>query len=355
MTDVITTDLTTTDLTTTGLIAYISCAEDRRIDVLVVDPVGMTLRKQAEVAVPGPPAPVMSMAMAMSPDRTVLTTAVRHPPYPADSFAIDQATGALTHLGTGLLPEALAYISSVAGGRHLLGASYAASLVCSLPIVGGVVQPATQVRPTPEKAHCVITDPTGRFAYVPCLGGDVILRFALNAETGALTPLEDVPVRKGAGPRHLRFAPAAPFAYCVNELDATIDVYAYNATSGGLTHQQTVRQLPEGATGRIAAADLHLTPDGRFLYASERMTNVLTIWAVDATTGLLSARGQVPCEAGPRGFAVDPSGRVLLCAGQSSHHVALFAINPATGALTEQARLPVGRNPNWVEFFRPRH
>ncbi len=331
------------------LIAYISCAEDRRIDTVLVDPIGMTLEKIAETPVPGPPAAVMSMAMAMSADKRVLTTAVRHPPYPADAFAINPATGALRHLGGTLLPEAMAYVSKVADGAHLLGASYAASLVTSVKCVNGVPTGApTQILATPDKAHCIITDRSGRFVYVPCLGGDVILRFALDWESGELSSLSDVPVRKGAGPRHLRFAPSAPFAYCVNELDATIDVYASDA--GNLTLLQTVRQLPEGATGRIAAADIHLTPDGKFLYASERMTNILSIWAVDPATGLLSARGDVPCEAGPRGFAVDPAGRVLLCAGQASHHVGLYAIDAATGALTAQARLAVGRNPNWVEF-----
>ena len=332
------------------LIAYISCAEDRRVDSILVDPDAMTLEKIAETPVPGPPAPVMSMAMAMSPDKRVLTTAVRHPPYPADAFAINPATGALRPLGGTLLPDAMAYISKTSNDAHLLGASYAASLVTSIKCVNGVpTGTPTQTLATPEKAHCIISDPTGRFAYVPCLGGDVILRFALDLTSGELSPLSDVPVRKGAGPRHLRFAPAAPFAYCVNELDATIDVYA--AQDGALSHRQTVRQLPEGATGRIAAADIHLTPDGKFLYASERMTNILSIWAVDPTTGLLSTLGNVPCEDGPRGFAIDPSGRVLLCAGQSSHHVGLYAINSATGALTPKARLAVGRNPNWVEFI----
>ena len=335
------------------LIAYISCAEDRRIDTLMVDRTTMRLHKIAETPVPGPPAAVMSMAMAMSADRTVLTTAVRHPPYPVDSFAINPATGGLRHLGGGRLPDAMAYISNVAGGRHLLGASYAASLVCSVVMTNGVPTTLTQVLPTPDKAHCVITSPDGRFVYVPCLGGDVILRFKLEWGSGELSPLDPVPVRKGAGPRHLRFAPAAPFAYCVNELDATIDAYAFNAPSGTLTYLQTVRQLPEGSTGRIAAADLHLTPDGRFLYASERMTNVLTIWAVDATTGRLTRRGELPCEAGPRGFAVDPSGSVLLCAGQASHHVGLYEISPDTGALTARDRIAVGRNPNWVEYFTP--
>lgn len=332
------------------LIAYISCAEDRRIDTILVDPVGMTLEKIAETPVPGPPAPVMSMAMAMSPDKRVLTTAVRHPPYPADAFAINPATGALRHLGGTLLPEAMAYVSSVANGAHLLGASYAASLVTSLKCVNGVPTGApTQILNTPDKAHCIVADPSGAFVYVPCLGGDVILRFALDRESGHLTPLSDVLVRKGAGPRHLRFAPSAPFAYCVNELDATIDVYA--ADAGALIHLATVRQLPEGSTGRIAAADIHLTPDGKFVYASERMTNILSIWAVDPATGLLSARGNVPCEAGPRGFAVDPTGRVLLCAGQMSHHIGLYAIDAGTGALNAKARLEVGRNPNWVEFL----
>jgi 6-phosphogluconolactonase len=331
------------------LIAYISCAEDNRIDSIRIDPLAMTLEKIAETPMPGPPAPVTSMAMAMSPDKRVLTAAVRHPPYPADAFAINPATGALRYLGGTPLPAAMAYISNTANGAHLLGASYAASLVTSIKCVNGVPTGVpTQTLATPDKAHCIISDPTGRFVYVPCLGGDVILRFALDLTSGELSPLSDVPVRKGAGPRHLRFAPAAPFAYCVNELDATIDVYA--AKDGALSHLQTVRQLPEGTTGQIAAADIHLTPDGRFLYASERMTNIISIWAVDAATGLLSARGNVPCEAGPRGFAVDPSGRALLCAGQSSHYVGLHAINAATGALTAKARLAVGRKPNWVEF-----
>ena len=332
------------------LIAYISCAEDRRVDSILVDPVAMTLAKIAETPVPGPPAPVMSMAMAMSPDKKVLTTAVRHPPYPADAFAINPASGALRHLGGTNLPDAMAYISSVANGAHLLGASYAASLVTSIKCENGVPTGApTQTLPTPDKAHCIITDPSGRFVYVPCLGGDVILRFKLDWNSGELSRLSDVPVRKGAGPRHLRFSPSAPFAYCVNELDATID--AYVARDGELIYLNTVWQLPQGTTGRIAAADIHLTPDGKFLYASERMTNILSIWAVDHGTGLLSARGNVPCEDGPRGFAIDPVGRVLLCAGQASHHVGLYAIDPATGALTAKARLAVGRNPNWVEFI----
>ena len=335
------------------LIAYISCAEDRRIDTLMVDRATMRLHKIAETAVPGPPAALTSMAMAMSADRTVLITAVRHPPYPVDSFAINPATGGLRHLGGGLLPEAMAYISNVAGGRHLLGASYAASLVCSMAMVNGVATTLTQVLPTPDKAHCVITSPDGRFAYVPCLGGDVILRFMLDRENGELAPLDPVAVRKGAGPRHLRFAPIAPFAYCVNELDATIDAYTFSAATGGLNHLQTVRQLPEGSTGRIAAADLHFTPNGHFLYASERMTNMLTIWSVDAATGRLEQNGKIPCEAGPRGFAVDPSGSVLLCAGQSSHRVGLYEISQDTGVLTARDRIAVGRNPNWVECFMP--
>lgn len=332
---------------------YVSCADARCIEILDLDDAG-TLRRHATVPVPGPgpDGAAMSMPLALSADRSRLYAAIRTAPYPLASFAV-AADGGLALLGTTDLPAGMAYISAV--GRHLLSASYPGSLIASHPIgADGVAHgPATQVTATPEKAHCILPDPAGRFVYVPCLGGDVVLHLQLDPATGALAPAGQgrVEVRPGAGPRHMRFAAGGRIAYVLNELDASLDTYAVAPATGALTLRQTVQTLPPGTEGRIAAADLHLPPDGRFLYASERLTNTLSAWGVDPATGHLSPLGSVASEPGPRGFAISPDGRFLLCAGQASHRVGVYAINRETGALGAIGGLDVGENPNWVTLL----
>jgi 6-phosphogluconolactonase len=330
---------------------YVSCANDRAIEILDLD-AGGTLRRHSTVAVPGPAGEAISMPLALSADRTRLYAAVRVAPYPLASFAV-AGDGGLTLLGTTELPAGMAYISAV--GRHLLSASYPASLIASHKIgADGVAHgPPSQVTATPDKAHSILPDPAGRFVYVPCLGGDVILHLHFDRATGLLTPAGEgrVPVRPGAGPRHMRFAAGGRVAYVLNELDASLDRYAVDPATGTLSLRQTVQTLPAGTVGRIAAADLHLTPDGRFLYASERRTGTLSAWRVDSATGDLAPLGSIASEAGPRGFAISPDGRFLLCAGQTSHRIGVYAIAADTGRLTAIGGLPVAANPNWIAFL----
>jgi 6-phosphogluconolactonase len=115
--------------------------------------------------------------------------------------------------------------------------------------------------------------------------------------------------------------------------------YAYNPPAGALAEIQTITALPPGATlmGSAAAADIHLTPDGRFLYGSVRSTNTLAAYRVDSRTGRLTAIGSVASEPSRRGFAIDPSGRFLLCAGQTSNRVGVNRIDAQTGELTRLA------------------
>ena len=108
--------------------------------------------------------------------------------------------------------------------------------------------------------------------------------------------------------------------------------------------------LPAGFTGKPWAADLHLTPDGRYLYASERSSSTLSGFKVDAATGRLQPLGQTPTEKTPRGFAIDPSGRFLIAVGQESHSASVHPIDAVSGALGTPQRLPLGKNPNWVEI-----
>jgi 6-phosphogluconolactonase len=183
----------------------------------------------------------------------------------------------------------------------------------------------------------------------------VIVQYRFDPATGGVAP-NTPPVAEAktkAGPRHLVFHPSGRFAYCTNELDATVGAYRVDATAGTLSPAGTQSLLPAGHAGHapFAAADIHVTPDGRHLYASERASNSLTGFTIDGDTGLLTPAGNVPTEEKPRGFNVDPRGRYLLAAGQVSNHLTVYAIDRRSGGLAPRHRYRVGENPNWVEII----
>ena len=338
------------------LLAYVSCADARAIVTFAMDPATGALTRRASTPVPGPTGPGMSMPLAFSPDRRVLHAAVRIAPFPCSSFAVDPATGALSHLGAANLDDAMAYIVVEPSGRNLLAASYPGAIATSHAIGpdGAVTAPARQVIDTPMRAHAVIADAAGRFAYVPCLGGDVVLQLAIDAETGRMAQVGRLKTHAGCGPRHMRFSPCGRYAYVLGELDGSILACTVDA-AGRLAAMQAVSTLPHGfrvpAGQRIMAADIHITPDGRFLYASERLTEVLSAWRI-GPGGTLSPIGSIGTEGMPRGFAIDPAGRFLLCASQTTGNVRSYAIDQRTGALMLAASTHAGANANWVEFLQ---
>ena len=339
------------------LLAFVSCADARAIVTFAMDRATGALTHRASTPVPGPSGPGMSMPLALSPDRRVLHAAVRIAPFPCSSFAVDPATGALTHLGATDLPEAMAYILAEPSGKNLIAASYPGAMITSHAIAanGALAGPARQVIDTPLRAHAIITDAAGRFAYVPCLGGDVVLQLALDPATGLMTQVGRMKTHAGSGPRHMRFAPNGQLAYVLGELDARVIACTVDH-HGGLAPFQLAPMLADDvaipAGGRIAAADIQITPDGRFLYATERMTNIIFAWALAPASGAMTPLGAVPSEPGPRGIAIDPGGNFLLCAGQTTGAVGTYAIDPASGALTRIATTHAGANANWIEFFQ---
>jgi len=334
------------------LLAYVSCADERAIVTFAMDRETGALTKRASTLVPGPTGPGMSMPLAFSPDRRVLHAAVRIAPFPCSSYAVDKATGALTHLGA----ANMAYIVVEPSGRNLLAASYPGAIATSHAIGanGAVTAPARQVIDTPMRAHAVITDAAGRFAYVPCLGGDVVLQLAIDPENGRMVQVGRLKTHAGCGPRHLRFSPCGRYAYVLGELDGSILACTVDA-GGRLAAMQAVSTLPRGFAvpegKRIMSADIHITPDGRFLYASERLTEVLSAWRI-GPGGTLAPIGSFATEAMPRGFAIDPAGRFLLCASQTTGAVRSYAIHQGTGALALLATTPAGANANWIEFHQ---
>jgi 6-phosphogluconolactonase len=328
---------------------YVANADSHDITVLALDAASGELAEVERFAAGGP-----VMPLAASRDGGVLHASIRSEPFRVLSLRIDPANGRLAEIGRAPLPASMCWISTDRSGRFLLSASYGGSLVAVSPIgTDGVVQAAQQVVATEANAHAMQSDPSNRFAFATCLGGGVVRQMRFDAASGRLADNEPPTwqSRAGAGPRHFVFHPRLPVVYLLNELDASLDVLAFDRARGLLHGGQTVSALPPGfAAGAPWAADLHLTPDGRFLYASERRSSTLAAFAVDAASGALTPLGSTPTEAEPRGFAVTPDGRFLFAVGQASHRLSRYAIDQERGTLAKLGDQAIGTNPNWVEI-----
>ena len=345
-------------MTGSGIYVYVSQQDGRQISVLRMSPAG-ELNKVQDVSVAG-----KVMPMAVSPDRRFLFAALRTEPYSMASFAIDGESGMLTALGSAPATESAAYISTDHTGRFLFGAynpAYRAERRTGFVSVSavsrhGYVHAPHQVLRTPPKTHAVLPDPSNRFVLASSCDGDVMVRYAFDAATGLLDPdpLPPVPVQPKSGPRHFVFHPNNRFMYLVNEYDGSVYVFGYDAVSGGLTEiQVTSARPPDFDKDAIArAADLHFTPDGRWLYVSVRASVSVAIFRVDAATGRLTAAGHFSVAKEPRGFNIDPFGRYLLAAGLKTNTLTSYRIDPESGAVTRLAEYPAAEGPNWIEFVR---
>src|SRR6266581_2366548 len=316
------------------------------------------------------------MPMAVSPNRRLLYAASRSKPYTVHVYSIDSGSGALKPVSTAPLAESFPYISLDKTGRFLFGASYAGHLI-SVNAVGKdgrVADRPQQVIPVGRNAHSIRADATNKFVYVPNLGTDQIFQFVFDAKTGRLasnTPAV-AQMKQGTGPRHFIFSPDNKFVYLLSELVGTVTTLSLDRKTGLLAEVSSASALPPdsklvpgaprggiGAPGGppprntdndIWAADLHLTPNGKFLYASERTTSTLAAFSVDSTSGKLSYLSSAPTEKQPRGFAIDPRGRFLVASGEKSETISVYAIEPASGALKLLQKIPTGKGSNWVEI-----
>jgi 6-phosphogluconolactonase len=333
---------------------YVGNSDSQDVTVLELKADGK-LAPIATVAVPGPTKPGGSLPMAVSPDKKWLYVGLRNEPYTAVTYSIDPKSGKLTLVGSGPLADSMAYIVTDRTGKFLLSASYGGNKVTVNPIgADGVVRPAIQTVATQPNAHAILPDASNRFVLHTSLGGDIVYQQKFDAKSGKLTPNEPptVSVKAKAGPRHVIYAPNKKFVYLINELDASLYVFPYDAAAGKLGKEvQVVTTLPKGfTTDKPWAADIHLTPDGKFLYASERRSSTITAFSVDAGKGTLTLIDSYPTETQPRGFNIDPSGRYLLSVGQLSNSLTSYSIDRASGKLTKLKQYPMGKNPNWVEI-----
>jgi len=198
---------------------------------------------------------------------------------------------------------------------------------------GSSVHPA-QDRP---RAHSVTVDRGNRFAVACDLGADNIVTYRLDLAAGALEPVSSVALAPGSGPRHFAFHPTFPIGYVINELNATITVFAYDEATGALSTIQTVPTLPSGYEGENACADIHVSPDGRFLYGSNRGHDSIAVFRVEDGGSLTLVDHTSAGGRHPRNFALspDPDASFLLAANRDTNDVVVFRRDAATGRLSE--------------------
>jgi 6-phosphogluconolactonase len=197
---------------------------------------------------------------------------------------------------------------------------------------GSSINPKRQKAPY---AHSIVVSPDNRFAFAADLGIDKIMSYRLDSKTSKLSPNTPPSAKTppGAGPRHLTFDPSGKHLYVINELKNSVTVFDYAAKSGSLTQRQTISTIPSDFDGVTHCADLKITPNGRFLYGTNRGHDSIAAYRI-ADDGRLKLLAIVPSLGkGPQNLAITPDGKLLICANMPGNNVAVFRINSKTGSL----------------------
>ncbi|WP_310502834.1 lactonase family protein [Paenibacillus qinlingensis] len=284
----------------------------------------------------------------------------------AAAYAIEAGTGRLSRINQQPADgSAPCYISLDAANRKVYVANYLSGDVTVFPVEArgglgehtqlikheGELGPQADRQEAPH-AHSIVPSPDNRFAVAADLGLDRLIVSRIDAESGELLLHGTAALKPGAGPRHLVFNANSTFVYAINELDSTVTVLSYEAAAGSLAAVQTLSTLPEDFGGVSYCADIHLSEDGRFLYASNRGHDSIAVYGVDRDSGTLSVVGwQSTRGRTPRNFALSPQDEFLLAANQDSNSIVVFRRDAETGMLQETGHTAAVSRPVCVRFL----
>lgn len=294
--------------------------------------------------------------LAFHPTKPWLYAVREKTPGQVAAFTIDPTDGSLTLINqAGSGGNGPAHLSVDRTGEVVLVANYGSGTVAVLPIqADGGLAAATDVETPGIKAHQIVTDPSNAFVFVPTLGSDHIAQFALDVQNGSLAanavPVVAAPA--GAGPRHMDFHPSRRFAYVINELDDTLSLYTFDESTGRLTFVEAKSTLPAGVSGETnTTADVHVHPNGRFVYGSNRGHNSIAVFSIDETTGKVTLLGhQSTGGTTPRNFTLSADGSLMLVANQGTGTIHAFRVDAQTGALTALGQVAAVPSPTFVGF-----
>lgn len=327
-------------------IVYVSESGEKCIAVWSLDESSGELTRQSETALPGSPG-----SLSMSPDGKHLYASIRS----AKQFAtldVNATTGALSNPTVTDAGFNAAYVYADKTGRWLLAASYSEGIVGVSAIKGGrVTGTPVCTLTTGLKAHSIQTDAANKFAFVPHVGElNKVDQLRFDATTGQLTlnSPPHLPGGEGEGPRHFAFHPSGKWAYFVNEQGKSVTLCDYDADKGTLKSRQSVSTVPEDWRTKGSCADIHITADGRFVYASNRGHDSLAVLSVNPQSGELTSLGQTPTEKTPRSFALVATDRFVIAAGETSHQLIVYRRDIDSGLLTPLKTYACGKGPAWV-------
>ena len=306
--------------------------------------------------------------LALGPDQRCLYAVHGDEEY-ATAFSVDRATGYLALLNRASTGGKNGVHQAIdPGGRFLIVANYSSGSIAVLPIrAGGGLSDATEVialpgQPGPHRIeqtgshpHHVVFDPSGRFVLVPDKGLDRVFVFRFDPATGKLTPTAQgsAVARAGSGPRHAAFHPTLPVVWVVNEIGNTVATWQWDSERGHLKTVQILPSLPADFTGENTAAEIAVSPGGRFVYCSNRGHDSIAIFAAEPGSGLLASKGWMSTQGrSPRFIAFDPAGRFLCAANEQSDTVITFRADRESGRLTQAGAALPHASPTTIAFAR---
>lgn len=271
-------------------------------------------------------------------------------PGSVSAFRFEKASGKLTFLNKQLSGgDGPCYVSTDSAGKWVVAGNYGRGNLSVFPVqADGSLHAFTQSithtghsinvnRQEKAHVHAVVFSPDNRFILTPDLGLDkvMIYQFDKNAGEKPLLPAKQpfIKTDPGSGPRHITFHPTHPYVYLIEELRGTVSAYSYK--KGRLKFIQNISSHPDDYKGEKSSADIHVSPDGKFLYASNRGTaNNIAIYSINPENGKLTLQGfQSTMGEIPRNFMIDPTGNYILVANQASSNIVIFKRDRRTGLL----------------------
>lgn len=280
------------------------------------------------------------------------------------SFSINEGSGELEPINKQLLAgSSPCHVSLDSKSRFLFSANYHKGTVESYLLdsnTGSIFPPVSIIQhegsgpdPRQEKPHTHFAGvtPDQKYLVVVELGTDCLLTYQVN-EDGKLAEVSRLPLKGGSGPRHLAFHPNKKFAYIMTEFSSEVIALTYHPENGHFTEKQYISTLPINFTENNQGSAIHLSADGRFVYAGNRGHNSIAVFSVDRETGELSFVEHVSTEGDwPRDFSLDPTEKFLVASNQESSNLVLYARDEGTGKLTLLESDVVVPHPVCVKFL----
>ncbi|MBL0133573.1 MAG: lactonase family protein [Chitinophagaceae bacterium] len=285
------------------------------------------------------------------------------------SFYFDKKSGQLNFINT--VPSGGAdpcYVTIDKSAKWVITGNYTSGSLAVIPIaidgrLGNPTQSIEHIGSGPNKnrqqsphVHSTVLSKDNKFLFASDLGIDKVVIYSFNTSNGEIGPATQnfAEAEKGSGPRHFEFHPNNKYAYLMEELVGAVKVFSYDAKKGTLEPVQTISSIEKKFKASNFSADIHISPDGKFLYCTNRgESNTIALCSIDPSSGMLQfikrydTGGKIP-----RNFSIDPSGQFLLVANQQSDNIVVFKRNKDTGELTDtNIRIETG-NPvclKWIE------